>query len=461
LDVLSQLQQLPIECLEVEGVQPGVLKSQEHGVTTYGVSIPPSASYEPAEPTWLSALTGLKELRVQGAEGAGRQKGPAPDVPHLSTLTKLSWVGGNGQGLPAEVALLTQLRHLELESSSIGGQLSPLSSLTGITQLQVSLFSGSGVPEQLGSWMPRLEVLRLKVDSAGEALASLPADLTRLTKLEAPVTSSSQLRNQLRQYTTLVELELRMGCSSDLGGSCNGLTRLEVLRLVRASSAARPGWHSLQVGALRKLRSLCLCGGGGLGAALASATGCTQLTQLEADGPAMAQAEAAQLFGVGQLAQLQQLQVTYEMFPCPVQLGAWLGQQVQLTQLVLKGAARLAATAGLASTAALEQLPAGLCELHLPGLQKQDVPACLARLRQLQRLCLSAPESATAVQQLPAWLSQLQYLEWLDVSGTMVSTPQPVLGQLPLLRRVLLPPCGTAGVVLSYAPHLRPRMDAW
>jgi hypothetical protein len=76
--------------------------------------------------------------------------------------------------------------------------------------------------------------------------------------------------------------------------------------------------------------------------------------------------------------------------------------------------------------------------------------ACLARLQQLQRLGLGG--AAAEVQQLPAWLSTLQHLEWLDVSGTQVVTPQPVLGLPPLLRRVVLPHGSKADVVLSHAP---------
>jgi hypothetical protein len=446
--IVRQLQQLRIECLEVEGAQPGVLKRQGDGTWRW----------EPTNPTWLSALTGLQQLRVQGCHA------PTEALTHLSKLSKLSWAGGSYKELSAELPLLTQLRHLELDISSslFDDQLSSLSGLTGVTQLQLSL--RASVPEDLGSWMPQLEAFKLQ---SGGGLCRLPEGLTRLTRLEAPVSSSSRILGQLRECTTLVKLDLRLEGCVELRDSCNGLTRLEVLRLVRvprqsAASATPPGWRGLQLGAVCRLRSLSLCGGSGSGmaAAVVSAAGHSQLTrlQLEADGPPMEQAEAEQLFATGQLAKLQQLQLTCEVFPCPVQLGAWLGQQVQLTRLVLKSAA------GLASSAALEQLPVSLCELHLPGLRKQQVPACLARLQQLQRLCLGASESAADVRQLPAWLSQLQHLEWLDVSGTRVTSPQPVLGQLPLLRRVVLPPKSGYGafslvlsdpaVVFAHAPHL-------
>jgi hypothetical protein len=457
-DAVSQLGQLPIEYLEVDGVYPAFWP-EESGDGQDGLSTPGIWCYQPNNRAWLLALPGLKELRVRGHHRA------AEPLDHLCKLTKLSWTCEHMGIVPPEVSLLTQLRHLELDSSRSGfGKLPTYSysSLTRVTQLQLSLRPHEVVPEQLGDWMPSLEVLKVH---QRRGLPSLPAGLDRLTMLEAPVdSSSSELLDQLRACTTLVELRLRMGCDVDLGDSCSSLTRLEVLRLLRdatlgAPSETAPGWRGLQLGALHRLRSLSLCGGSGMGAALASAAGCTQLTQLQLEpegplhpeGPPMQQAQAEQLFRVG-LPHLQQLRLSSQLFPYPGQLGAWLGFKAQLTRLVLAG------NTGLVSSAALEQLPVGLCELQLPGLQVEAVPACLARLQQLRRLSLGA--RAAPVQQLPAWLSALQHLEWLDVSGTRVTSPQPVLGQLPLLRRVVLPRCSTAGVVLSHAPHLLLCMDA-
>jgi hypothetical protein len=61
---------------------------------------------------------------------------------------------------------------------------------------------------------------------------------------------------------------------------------------------------------------------------------------------------------------------------------------------------------------------------------------------------------AGEVKELPDWLSQLQRLEYLDLSSTNVATPQPALARLPLLRWVVLRPAVDAAVVLSHAPHL-------
>jgi hypothetical protein len=98
----------------------------------------------------------------------------------------------------------------------------------------------------------------------------------------------------------------------------------------------------------------------------------------------------------------------------------------------------------------LELLPVQLQALALPGPLGQ-VPACLARLQQLTQLQLG---EEPGMLELPGWMSVLLRLEVLSIVGTGVTTPQPVLGQLPLLRAVELPVGADKELVCVHAPHL-------
>jgi hypothetical protein len=144
------------------------------------------------------------------------------------------------------------------------------------------------------------------------------------------------------------------------------------------------------------------------------------------------------------LPHLEILHLPHHVFDSPHHMSAWLAQQTTLTQLVFTRSGRVP------PAAALKLLPVQLAELSLPG-GLNEVPSSFTRLQQLTQLCMGLQPAVT---QLPEWLSALQRLEGLDVSGTRVTTPQPVLGQLPLLRRLWLPNGVDEEAVCAHAPYL-------
>jgi Leucine-rich repeat (LRR) protein len=470
---------LAIERLELQGLDPyewqavwGDLELIYNG-TRQG---PHEYTYEPTPDYrmgWLYQLTGLKELLVEGSDHWDVWGLWA--IQELLGLSSLSIsISHHHYGresyrwwpcMQPEPWPHRQRRHQELLALdwSVPASYSTLSALN-----HLSLSGGSKrlePPADLGSLLPGLQELTLGAASEGQqGVFSLPAAMACLTKLSAAVNDPAALP-QLQQYTSLRELTLQLPAHLELGCSINSISSLEVLCVTRQMGFWCKGWRGVQLGALAGLRSLSLQGGSGVGiaAALASAAGCSLLTQVQAVAMwtsvlPLQQSEVEQLFGVGQVGQLRDFHLTYDMFPCPAQLGVWLGQQMQLMRLCLDsmivpehGHPRAESLA--ACTGALEVLPDGLQELHLPGLSGGEVPGCLTRFMGLRKLSLGV--FAAGVEQLPASLSQLQRLEWLDVSGTQVVMPQPVLGQLPLLRQVVLSSEADRDVVLRDAPHLR------
>jgi hypothetical protein len=222
------------------------------------------------------------------------------------------------------VRLLTQLRHLELNGHA--WLPASISALTAVTQLRLPGVEGE-LPAALGSWMPNLQVLGMPKPSGNNCqlyqwywstLERLPTGWSCLSVLEVAVGSSTAL-SQLQQYTSLKQLTLHLQRDLSLGDTLNSMSSLEVLHMTRQetdsySRGEDVGWGGLQLGdpgPAQAAQPVAACGGSssGMAAAIASAAGCTQLTQLqlEAEGPALEQAGAEQLFGVGQLAQLQQL----------------------------------------------------------------------------------------------------------------------------------------------------------
>lgn len=181
-------------------------------------------------------------------------------------------------------------------------------------------------------------------------------------------------------------------------------------------------------------------------ATLSSASACSQLTHLSLGGrisqSAISAVEADRLFQTHGMAQLQD--VSFGVCHVrPEQLRAWIGQHTSLTRLFLWSNESVAAVT--------ESLPTSLRELHLPSSSSGELPACLLHLRNLTGL----DASHWGLCQLPSWLSELRRLQWISLSP-QVTTPQAVLGQLPLLQQVLLPlqaPPARA-VVLAHVPHL-------
>lgn len=448
----------------------------------------------------LACLTGLTRLRQLELSGHGVEL-PC-GLSAATSLTKLQLDLRKQRGVPELLSTMTQLRHLKLSGHA---DLEPqqagcLAALSALTHLNVSATFMENLCRD--GDLPSLEELGVNSDRV-----TVPGGCPRLVRLRA--SHMAKEPKNLAALTSLRELDLSHTPIHN-PAALSRLTGLEVLVLHGAGAQGPLGAHKLPpglLGGLTRLRYLDLHQAEGFhAAAFASPQGLPQLTYLDlsgtmADPTVLEQVKQRQqeqrqkewdrahgsgseedgeseegegsrssrsssrrsssnagpedqagaavegVLQLGPLPRLQVLNLSHNQLTSLAPLGPWLAQCSGLTQLDLSGNP-------LASPEELGHLPEQLQDLDLSNSRKwlDHLPRCLTRLTGLTRL---AVRDNTYLDQLPAWLSQLQLLQELDLWQSGVETEQEVLRQLPLLRRVRL--CErevAAGKVYGSCPHL-------
>jgi Leucine-rich repeat (LRR) protein len=410
---------------------------------------------------WLTSLVGLQELKLEhsGAphEDSAPDKLPAALTALSSSLTQLSIHKFGLSGSQAEgLATLSALRRLQLVACRGEENLS-CKWLTALQQLTFLDLSGSPVeqlPRNLGQALPDLQVLLVANTWCGK----LPKGMTRLTRLDAHGSDSLSDASlaAVCEATGLRQLNLS-GCSIKYAACLSACSGLEVLEL--RGSGAR-GWDGSSddsdygshrwrrrrrkkrsprptLPCLLNLRRLDLSGSDWWVSDLVTMGGLQHLTFLglssglaKEDGVS----SAGSLPALGVLPALQQLDLSCvgvdgRQWPA---VGAWLGQQPQLTRLSLSLTAQPYCQPDAERQAqGLALLPTQLVELDLSHCGLQRLPPRLSQMTNLRILLAGHNQDLPA--QLPAWLPELQQLEALQVHAVDKRVAE-VLRQLPRLR---------------------------
>jgi Leucine-rich repeat (LRR) protein len=332
---------------------------------------------------------------------------------------------------------LTALRHLNLADNH--GFDSIPSDISHLKQLQLLDMSDPGVPElpeELGTWLPQLEVLQVDYTP----ITAVPKGLTRLTRLNISGTFVRYLADLPHDLGALKQLVLHQ---SMLRPPLEGLSRLSALETLHLGWQEEPSWDlsraSCLPGPLPRLTSLNLCAvPPGLLAGLRGGMGVQGVTHLTLE--ALERQHMAAVAQLGVLPHLKHLVLMGSSGISWAALGAWLHQQPSLVRLRL--------SSGHVEGQELQQLPEQLEELVVCWCQLPD--GQLPNLAHLTRLrCLHVDH----VHHLPPWLTALSSLEELVLlsSGGVLSGAE-VLAQLPNLRRVA--GSGWQRGACRRAPHL-------
>jgi Leucine-rich repeat (LRR) protein len=423
----------------------------------------------------LTGLAGLQQLQL-GFNMPGNYflANAAPLPPGLTAVTQLSITGVTTDDVfGPTLSTMTQLRSLRLsQPEDFQEELLDCSWVTALKELRHLDLSSCWLwelPEDLGEALPALEVLLVAGCRMQEPL---PPGMTRLTQLDAsknPGLRSAGL-DTVCEATALRRLNL--SGSHDMDTAClSALSQLEVLELRdcgprpkdaeeqegrHSSGSERDSvWQPPTLPHLVNLRHLDLGKGDWWVSDLVPMGGLQQLMYLNLShglGAHHHRKDAVSLPSLGVLPALQRLDLSHvsikgNHWP-PV--GAWLGQQPQLTQLFLQhsGKLRRRRRGGrepawgdvMYQTQGLAQLPTQLVELNLRHCSLQDLPACLSRLTNLQVLLAGAGNSYTT-RALPAWVTLLQQLEVLEVEKVdppMGEAAAALLARLPRLREFRL-----------------------
>jgi Leucine-rich repeat (LRR) protein len=342
------------------------------------------------------------------------------------------------------VCQLPALRHLALGGHGCGAiaMCNNMSHLQQLRVLNLREVRVEALPAELGTWLPQLEELDV---AYGASISSLPADLTRLTRLDASHTGITQV-SAVTHLVTLKELVLE---GSVLAPPLQPLTQLSALE------AFTLGWASQQLPQevaaqlhlptpLPALRHLDVKGPLRLQQLQEVVVGAQQLTHL-ALRVDLEQEAVADLWQLGVLPLLEQLVLGWTFGDSGTTWTAaapWLQQQPHLTSLRLDG---------VTEWALLQQLPAQLEELGLRwSTLPPPQPAALTQLGRLRKVFLDCH----MLQPLPPWLASLSSLEEVDAGEGNVQEGWEVLGQLPLLRRVTSVVTGWVAPFFQNAPHL-------
>jgi hypothetical protein len=141
----------------------------------------------------MSSLSSLRCLRELGLSGAVELPEELQQLPKLTRLyLNESWldVGDLTCHFPQHLWRLKQLRSLEVAGYWEVGHALPdcFSALTGLKVLDLRATELYQLPQELGTWMPGLEEVRV---ADGYTVSSLPSTLTCLKSLAAGVDSSS------------------------------------------------------------------------------------------------------------------------------------------------------------------------------------------------------------------------------------------------------------------------------
>jgi Leucine-rich repeat (LRR) protein len=438
----------------------------------------------------LTSLVGLQKLTLEHLgsphDDAAPRGLPAALTALTSSLTQLSVHKFGLEGRQAQgLSRLTALQRLELVECQGEQELSS-KWLTLLQQLTYLNLSGSPVkqlPKNLGQALPHLQVLLVANTWCGE----LPKGMTRLTRLDASMESSSELSDAslaaVCEATALRQLNLS-GCGIKYASCLSALSALEVLQMQgsgsrgweddcdedKSSSSTPPGdrlrWmcrlhdhldYGTESGSdydsyssssrrsllpptlplLVNLRRLDLHNSEWWVSDLVTMGGFQHLTFLDlSSGLAREGGEsgAGGLPVLGVLPALQQLDLSCvgvdgHQWPA---VGAWLGRQPQLTRLSLSLSAQLDRPRDAQQQAAgLALLPTQLVELDLSHCELQQLPPRLSQMTNLK--ILLAGSNPGLPPQLPAWLPEVQQLEVVQVHDVGEGCMQ-LLRQLPRLR---------------------------
>jgi Leucine-rich repeat (LRR) protein len=357
----------------------------------------------------------------------------------LTAVTKLELCACGLWEVPEVVFDLTQLRQLSLrDNEAITYIPDDVSRLRQLQQLDLSHTEVEELPQELGAWLPQLEGL----DIDGTDVEAVPAGLNQLTRLCASGSATRQV-SHLTHLVGLKHLDLYNSLMQPPFTDLSRLSALQTLCLGWDDELSDEELQQVAVpGPMPALRSLTLSGDAPVPVEqLQAVIGAQQLTYLNLHNCM----EPEQLPALGLLPQLRQLTIGGRNMRWEGALP-WLQQQPRLT--------RLSIVFCPVEGAQLQQLPAGLEELHLSWCQlAEGQPAALTQLSRLRSLRLAF----TGIQQLPPWLPSLKRLEELDVTSCPLNPGcGEVLAQLPQLRRVLARGDGPALALLSreLAPHM-------
>jgi hypothetical protein len=437
----------PLRHLEIRGEISGVLPTfLDLGGASSLTSCKMAWQEDTAEEEQLSlaACSGLQELQLEGCTMAIPEQ-----LLHNSALTKLVLdTYGVDQPLLCSLCVATQLRHLDLQRCHADRALlvlpPDLSSLQQLTCLDVSGRRVEELPQQLGQWLPQLQVLGVE----NTKVAAIPTGLQRLTCLRAANSSIpsvaavqhlvglQQLQlhgnplvapyQQLSVFIALQELTL----SISEGGTQVVPTPLPLLRVLRIQAddpwkaggqLAGPGCHLTSLGLYSTWRGM------------------------------------GRVAAVGQLGVLPLLQQLVLVMPLASlrAAGPWLLQQPQLTSLSTAWSFPTGQSSHQSSWWP-EDVPGTLQQWCLSrGVVRDGLPEAFTQLTGLRVLRLSGP----CTPQLPAWVSCLRPLTVLQLGEGCILTGNKaawaVLGHMPSLRRVEAPNIhGCLKQLWQDAPHL-------
>jgi hypothetical protein len=378
--------------------------------------------------TSLAACSKLQELHLEKCDISTLASDAVPPehLLHRSALTKLVLVRcfAEWDVLPV-VSVATQLRHLDLRDTGLPDDLSSLQQLTFLD------ISGTGVkelPQQLGEWLPQLQVLGVEETE----VAAIPQGLQRLTGLRAAHSSIPSLAAVVH-LVGLQQLQLRGNTLAPPYQQLSVFTALQELSL-----SINEGGAQVTPSALPLLKALRLKADAPWRAAGQLVGRGRHLTSLGLYSTWLGVERAAAVGQLGVLPVLQQLVLSMPLSGVWA-AGPWLLQQPQLTSLSLawchsphEGREQPGRYVGWGSPS-LQRL----CLSR--GVPQDGLPHALVHLTGLRVLRLSGPCS----DQLPACVSRLTRLSVLQLlvadkhcmpAGNAAAWA--VLARMPLLRRV-------------------------
>jgi Leucine-rich repeat (LRR) protein len=389
-----------------------------------------------------------------------QQKGPA------ATATAAA-AGAAACQVPHTLSRLTQLQRLTLQRlPGVAAQLASLAApLTRLQQLDISRCGLRALPEGLGH-LPELQVLR----AAHNALPSISPTAARQLGGVTALDLSGNFGVALGALSALQQLQhLQLSrCGLKTLEQLSGLRALShldashnCLRCVGGLAAAAQGLTFLD---LSHNPGQCLAG-------LTSWARPQQLQELHLDMPLQPAASQAAHGGLHkqQQQQQQQLLAPLQGLSCVTRVTlswalvtdnpGWLQQQPALVALRLGTHGLRGSCCNTAATKWLHlgrytsshphhhqhaalQLPTQLQEVSLCGLP--HLPSALSALVHLRHLDLSRTKAWQApLRALPTWLTALQQLEVLDISGNVLRHPPwRVVEQLPSLVTLRALGCG-------------------
>jgi hypothetical protein len=363
----------------------------------------------------LAACSELQELELDDCGVQFNSPIPPQSVLHSSALTKLELARCYlGAADLVAVCGATQLRHLSLRDNNHLEVLpSDLSSLQRLTFLDISGTAVTKLPQQLGSWMPQLQVLGME----GTKVAAIPKGLQQLTCLKAGHSGVTSMA-AVQHLTGLKQLQLH---GHPLSAPCQQLSLftalLELSLSISEGSARVAPWFLPLLNKLRiKADDPFKAAGQLVGRAL-HLTSLGLYSAVQQASPWEGTNRTAAVKHLGALPVLQDLVLSGPV-PFLRATGPWLLQQPQLTSLSIAwphskrgGSQQPWQQQGAASSRRhCDGLPievgrlTALRVLRLSGPCTAWVPACVSRLPQLRVLQLDGwCATDSEIEDAPAW----------------------------------------------------------